>query len=52
MKAKQKREGPLKVNMPFDQAIGRALTVKPPPGGWGAYEARLRHPRKRAAKAK
>ena len=46
MKAQRKptssQEGPLKVDRPFDDAIGRALTVKPPAGGWSAYEASLK----------
>jgi hypothetical protein len=33
MIAKPKREGPLKVPLPFDEAIARALWVKPPPEG-------------------
>lgn len=41
-KPKPANEGPLKVHQPFDQAIARALQVKPPPGGWAAYEARLK----------
>ncbi len=53
MKGTPKREGPLKINMPFDEAIGRALKVKPPPEGWAKYEAKLKrekalaHARKR-----
>lgn len=41
MTAKPKREGPLKVPLPFDEAIKRALQVKPPAEGWKAYEKRL-----------
>jgi len=50
MKAKPEptNEGPLKVDQPFDQAIGNALTVKPPAGGWAAYEAGLRKAKAKA----
>jgi hypothetical protein len=34
MSAKPKLEGPLKVPLPFDEAIRRALRVRPPSGGW------------------
>ena len=47
MKEKPTREGPLKVPMKFDEAIKRALTVKPPPEGWPEYEKKLRKERKR-----
>lgn len=43
------QDGPLKVDLPFDDAISRALQVKPPAGGWAAYEAGLK---KVKAKAK
>ncbi|MGO8841742.1 MAG: hypothetical protein ACLQF1_11585 [Methyloceanibacter sp.] len=46
-KAKPKREGPLSVPMKFDEAIKRALTVKPPPEGWTAYEETLRKKQQR-----
>jgi hypothetical protein len=36
------QDGPLKVDRPFDDAIARALKVKPPAGGWAAYEASLK----------
>lgn len=36
------QDGPLKIDRPFDDAIGRALSVKPPAGGWAAYEKALR----------
>lgn len=38
MSAKPKREGPLKVPFAFDDAIRRAMGVKPPPEGWKEYE--------------
>lgn len=41
-KVKPKREGPLRIAMKFDEAIKRALTVKPPPEGWTKYEAELK----------
>lgn len=31
---KGRREGPVRVDLPFDEAIRRALNVKPPAGGW------------------
>lgn len=34
--------GPLKVDFPFDDAISLAIKVKPPEGGWAAYEAELK----------
>lgn len=54
MKVKGTREPPLKVTLAFDDAIGRALTVKPPSGGWKKYEAGLRakQPRKPTTKAR
>jgi hypothetical protein len=50
MKAKAKREGALKIPIPFDEAMRRAVTVKPPPEGWAAYEKKAK--KKRPAKAK
>ena len=47
MKAKGKHEGPIKIDMKFDEAIRRALAVKPPPEGWEAYEKKLSKNRKR-----
>jgi len=45
---KGKREGPLSIPMKFDEAIKRALTVKPPPEGWAEYEKKkLKRARKR-----
>jgi hypothetical protein len=46
-----KRELPLKSRGPFDDAIRRALTVKPPTGGWAKYEAELKRKRQRRKKA-
>jgi type I restriction enzyme M protein len=48
MKAKTKNEGPLKIDMKFDDAIKRALTVKPPPEGWDEYEKKLKKERKKS----
>jgi hypothetical protein len=47
MKAKGKNEGPLKIEMPFDEAIKRALTIAPPKEGWAAYEKKIKRDRKR-----
>jgi hypothetical protein len=46
-KTKSKREGPLSVPMKFDEAIKRALGVKPPPEGWSEYEKKLKRETKR-----
>jgi hypothetical protein len=48
MKVKAKREGSLKVDRPFDEAMARALRVKPPLEGWKEYERGLKsaQPRK------
>jgi hypothetical protein len=50
MKPEAKREGPLHIPVPFDDAIKRALAVKPPPEGWAKYEKRLKREKARAAK--
>jgi len=50
MKAKAKREGPLKIPMAFDDAIKRALEVKPPVGGWATLERGSTHKRRRRRK--
>jgi len=47
MTAKGTREPPLKVPMRFDDAMKRAIQVKPPEGGWEKYEKKLRKRRKR-----
>jgi hypothetical protein len=47
MTAKAKNEGPLKIDMKFDDAIKLALSVKPPPEGWDEYEKKIRKNRKR-----
>lgn len=52
MKQKATREGPLKVPLAFDEAIRRALQVKPPPEGWPAYEAKLKRKRQQARQRK
>ena len=52
MKQKPSREGPLSVPLPFDEAIKRALQVKPPPEGWSEYEAKLRRKRQQARQRK
>ncbi|WP_041373734.1 hypothetical protein [Phenylobacterium zucineum] len=46
------QDGPLKVDRPFDDAITRALSVKPPAGGWAAYEAKLKADKAKAEKPK
>ena len=50
MTDKRKREGTLKIPLSFDDAIRRAMTVKPPPEGWAAYEKKAK--KKRSAKRK
>jgi hypothetical protein len=47
MKEKTKREGSLTINLPFEDAIKRALKVKPPAEGWAEYERKLKRQRKR-----
>lgn len=47
MKVKTTHERPVKVEMDFDEAVKRALTVKPPPEGWAEYEKKLKKERKR-----
>lgn len=42
MKDRGKHEGPLKINMKFDDAIKLSLAVKPPSEGWAEYEKRLK----------
>jgi hypothetical protein len=42
-----KKQKPLHIPFPFEEAIKRALNVKPPPEGWKAYEAKLKCERKR-----
>lgn len=39
-KPKAKREGPLSIPLEFDDAMRRAIAVKPPEGGWGTLEAK------------
>lgn len=41
------REGPLKVPLKFDEAMRRALQVKPPGEGWKEYEKKVKKERKR-----
>jgi hypothetical protein len=48
MKSKQaSREKPVSVPLPFEEAIRRALQVKPPPEGWTEDDRRERQRRKR-----
>jgi hypothetical protein len=47
MKPKTKREGPLSVPLDFDEAMRRALKVKPLPEGWAEHERWLKEKRKR-----
>jgi hypothetical protein len=51
---KPKQEGPPLTGGPldFDEAMRRALKVKPPPEGWADYERRLKQERKRRKPAK
>jgi hypothetical protein len=39
---KGKREPAVSVQLPFDEAMRRVMSVKPPPEGWRKYEANLR----------
>lgn len=50
MKAKSTRDEPLKIPLKFDDAIKRAVTVKPPPEGWAKHMKKLR--RKNTSKRK
>lgn len=50
MKARVKREGPLRVDLAFDEAIVLALQVKPPSEGWSAVEGAGKHKRRRRHK--
>jgi len=47
MKAKVKCDEPLKISLKFDDAIKRAVTVKPPSEGWTKYVKKLMRERKR-----
>jgi len=38
--------------MKFDDAIKRALSVKPPPEGWDEYEKKLKKERKKRRQKK
>lgn len=49
-KAHPKREGPVHVPLPFDEAIRRALRVNPPKGGWKAHDERLKRRREQRKK--
>ena len=44
---KPKREGPLKISLKFDDAIKRAVNVKPPPEGWAKHMEKLTREQKR-----
>lgn len=50
MRAKLKREGSLRIPIPFDEAMKLTVKVKPPPEGWAAYEKSLK--KKPPSKAK
>jgi len=49
---KSVNEGPIKIPMKFDDAIKRALSVKPPPEGWDEYEKKLKKERKKRRQKK
>lgn len=52
MKVKPKREGSLRIPLPFDDAMKLVVGVKPPPEGWKAYEKKLKASiKRRPAKA-
>jgi hypothetical protein len=42
VKAKPQREPPLKIDISFEEAMGRAVKVKPPLEGWLTYERKLK----------
>jgi hypothetical protein len=46
------REKPVSVPLNFEEAIRRALRVKPPPEGWAEHERRLKQECKRRKPAK
>lgn len=46
-KPKLKREAPLKILLNFDDAISRAVKVKPPSEGWPKYEAKMKRRRQK-----
>ena len=48
---KAKREGRLKLDLPFEEAIRRAVQVKPPAQGWGLTRKKAK-PRLPAKKVK
>lgn len=50
MKTIAKREGPLKIDMPFDEAMTRALKVGQPLGGRKEYERSLKAKQPRKSK--
>ena len=35
---KRPKNGPVKVGMPFEEAIRRAVLIPPPPEGWAALD--------------
>ena len=47
MKAKTKCDEPLKVPLEFDEAMRRAVQVKPPTVGWTKYVKKLMRKQKR-----
>jgi hypothetical protein len=47
VKAKPKREGSLRIPVPFEEAMKLALRVKPPEGGWAEYEKKLKASKKK-----
>lgn len=47
MKEKARRDEPVKVPLDFDEAMRRAVKIKPPAEGWTKYLKALTHPSKR-----
>ena len=47
MKAKAKHKEPIKVPLEFDEAMRRAVKVKPPSEGWTKYVKKLMRERRR-----
>lgn len=49
-KAKDKRDDPVKVPLPFDEAMRRAVKVRPPAEGWQKHIEKAQRQRQRKAK--
>jgi hypothetical protein len=47
-----KKSERIKINLPFDEAMRRAVKVKPPPEGWEEHEKHQRRKKTGARKRK